>query len=68
MSRGDLQETIGLRDAEHFRKSSISPALKLNAKGREVQESLIRASKAWFRSVRTGVQRILVGWMKKKRK
>ncbi len=29
MSRGDLQEAIGLRDAEHFRKTYINKALEL---------------------------------------
>lgn len=29
MSRGDLQDAIGLRDAEHFRKTYISPALEI---------------------------------------
>lgn len=33
ISRGDLQEAFGLRDAEHFREACIDPALKLNAKG-----------------------------------
>jgi ATP-dependent DNA helicase RecG len=33
ISRGDLQEAIGLRDAEHFREACIDPALELNAKG-----------------------------------
>jgi hypothetical protein len=68
ISREKLQKARGLSDAEYFRKSYINPALTLNAKRREVQESLIRASKAWFRSVRTGAQRILAGWMKKKEK
>ena len=31
MSRGDLQGAIGLRDAEHFRKSYINPALEIKA-------------------------------------
>jgi ATP-dependent DNA helicase RecG len=31
MSRKDLQEAIGLRDAEHFRKSYINPALESKA-------------------------------------
>ncbi len=31
MSRGDLQDAMGLRDAEHFRKSYITPALEIKA-------------------------------------
>jgi ATP-dependent DNA helicase RecG len=31
MSRGDLQDAIGLRDAEHFRKTYIHPVLESKA-------------------------------------
>jgi len=46
MSRGDLQEVIGLRDAEHFRKSYIIPALEIKAIEMNSQRNLQAASKS----------------------
>ena len=59
MSRGDLQEAIGLRDAEHFRKSYIIPALEIKAIEMTIPEKPT-SSKQKYRISSVG-ERILAG-------
>jgi ATP-dependent DNA helicase RecG len=55
MSRWDLQEAIGLRDAEHFRKSYINPALGIKAIEMTIPEKLT-SSKQRYRISSIGEQ------------
>lgn len=59
MSRGDLQGAIGLRDAEHFRKSYINPALEIKAIEMTIPEKPT-SSKQKYRISSVG-ERILAG-------
>ena len=59
MNRGDLQEAIGLRDAEHFRKSYIIPALEIKAIEMTIPEKPT-SSKQKYRISSVG-ERILAG-------